>query len=193
MYRYAVQLFGITLFALALIWFAGPGDASQISSGSSDAVLWADTVHINLNEVIPPEETTASQSRDTFFKNVKKLTQTAFNIRNHYMEEVDIEEIIKSGLDGMLSDLDRFSVLMEKTAYDNLMESTHGKYEGLGMRIDARDGRILIVSPIEGTPAYRKGLLAGDVVWEIDGNSTEDMSASEASNRQPRHCREAGV
>jgi carboxyl-terminal processing protease len=62
------------------------------------------------------------------------------------------------------------------------MESTHGKYEGLGMRIDTRDDRVVIISPIEGTPAYRRGLRAGDVIWEIDGNATYEMTSSEAAD-----------
>jgi len=179
MLRYTVQLFGITLFALATIWFVGSGEAVQ-SSGSDEPVLWADTVHINL-EAASSEQEEQARKRDSFLRDVKKLTQTAFNIRNQYMEEVNSEEIIKAGVKGMLSDLDRFSVLMEKSSYDALMESTHGKYEGLGMQIDARDNRIRIIAPIEGTPAYRKGLRAGDVVWEIDGQSTEGMTASDAS------------
>jgi len=180
MYRFAVQLFGITVFALALIWLADPGDASQMSSERPEPVLWADTVHINLDQDNPPVEVSPSQSRDTFLSNVRKLTQTAFNIRNHYMEEVDIEQMIKAGVVGMLSDLDRYSVLMEADAYDALMESTHGKYQGLGMQIDERDGRIIIISPIEGTPAYRKGLRAGDVIMEIDGHDTDGMGSAEA-------------
>ena len=179
MLRYTVQLFGITVFAIALIWFVGSGEANQ-TSDASEPVLWADTVHINLEEqgekeIAPPVK------RDSFLKDVKKLTQTAFNIRNHYMEDVDTHEIIKAGMRGMLSDLDRFSVLMEKSSYDALMESTHGKYEGLGMQIDSRDNRIVIVSPIEGTPAYNKGLRAGDIIWEIEGQPTEGMSSSDAS------------
>ncbi len=180
MYRFTVQLFGITLFALALIWFADPGDASQIASQRPEPVLWADTVHINLDGENPAVETQQPQSRDTFLRSVKKLTQTAFSIRNHYMEEVDVDEIIKAGVIGMLSDLDRYSVLMESDAYESLMESTHGKYEGLGMQIDSRGDRIIIISPIEGTPAYRKGLRAGDVIWGIDGYDTEGMSTSDA-------------
>ena len=179
MARYTVQLFGITLFALATIWFVGSGEAVQ-NSGSDEPVLWADTVHINLEEGSSEQEEQAKK-RDSFLRDVKKLTQTAFNIRNQYMEEVDTREIIKAGVKGMLNDLDRFSVLMEKSSYDALMESTHGKYEGLGMQIDARDDHIRIIAPIEGTPAYRKGLRAGDVVWEIDSQSTEGMTASDAS------------
>ncbi|HKK19825.1 MAG TPA: S41 family peptidase, partial [candidate division Zixibacteria bacterium] len=176
--RYTVQLVGITVFALALIWFVGSGEAVQ-TSASAEPVMWADTVHINVPEVQPKED--ARTNRDTFLSDVKKLTQTAFNIRNQYMEEVNADDIIKSGIQGMLKDLDRYSVLMEKSSYDALMESTHGKYEGLGMQIDARDGHIIIVSPIEGTPAYRKGLRAGDVILKINGKSTAGMSSADAS------------
>lgn len=181
MVRYTAQLFGVTLFALALIWFAAPGDAVQSSDLNREAVLWADTVHINLNDTEERPARPERDPRDTFLNNVKKLTQTAFQVRNNYMEDVDADDLIRSGISGMLSDLDRFSVLLEKTAYDNLMESTHGKYEGLGMQIDARDNRIIIISPIEGTPAYRKGLRAGDIIMEIDGQTTYDMKSSDAA------------
>ncbi|UCG62127.1 MAG: S41 family peptidase [Candidatus Zixiibacteriota bacterium] len=179
MVRYTIQLFGITVFALALIWLVGSGEAVQ-SSKSTGPVLWADTLHINVDEGSSKEDAD-KKIRDTFLADVKKLTQTAFNIRNQYMEEVDTKEIIKAGIEGMLEDLDRFSVLMEKQSYDALMESTHGKYEGLGMQIDSRGNRIVIITPIEGTPAYRKGLRAGDVIYEIDGKDTEGMSSSDAS------------
>ncbi len=182
MLRYTVHLFGITVFAIALIWFAGPGDASQLAVADTGPVLWADTVHINLESSNEGTEVKAPQSRDTFFKAVKRLTETARHVRQGYMEDVDMEEIVNAGIEGMLSDLDRYSVLLEKQEYDNLMESTHGKYQGLGMRIDARDDRILIASPIEGTPAYRRGLRAGDVIWKIDGKSTEGMSTSDAAD-----------
>lgn len=184
MVRYSVQLFSLTVFAIALIWFAGSGEAYQGDEiVINDPIYFADTFHIDLEEKSdsPINEVSPREKRETFLRDVKKLTQTAFEIRNKYMEEVDTEEIIKSGIKGMLSDLDRYSNLLEKASYDALMESTHGKYEGLGMQIDSREERIRIISPIEGTPAYRQGLRAGDIVWDIEGISTEGMTASEAS------------
>lgn len=182
MYRYSVRLFGLTVFALALIWWAGPGDAVQITD-ADEAVLWADTSYHNLEEVeSQSKDRNPLDDHDSFLRNVKKLDESAFKIRNQYMEDIDSEKLLKAGIRGMLADLDRFSVLMERQSYDALMESTHGKYEGLGMRIDTRDDRVVIISPIEGTPAYRRGLRAGDVIWEIDGHSTHEMSSSDAAD-----------
>ena len=182
MVRFTIQLFGITVFALAMIWMVGSGEAVQ-SSNSEEPILWADTVQIDLSEGVDSLDTESAESkRDSFFRDIKKLSQVAFNIRNHYMEEVDTEAIIKAGIKGMLSDLDRFSVLMEKSSYDALMESTHGKYEGLGMVIDSRDDRIIIISPIEGAPAHRRGLRAGDIIWQIEDKDTQGLKTSDASN-----------
>ena len=182
MVRFSIQLFGITVFALAMIWVVGSGEAVQ-SIASSDPVFWADTLQIDLTEGQDKSNETKSpkSKRDSFFRDIKKLSQVAFNIRNHYMEEVDTEEIIKAGIRGMLSDLDKFSVLMEPRSYDALMESTQGKYEGLGMMIDSRDDRIIIISPIEGSPADRRGLRAGDIIWKIEDTETEGLRTSEAS------------
>lgn len=189
MFRFTAKLFGVTVLALGLVWFASPGDAVQ-TSGNDSSILWADTtgaaiyaedtVHINVGQEAADSESQVSRN-DNFLRDVKKLTQTAFQIKNQYMEDVDMDQIIKAGIVGMLSDLDRFSVLMEKQSYDALMESTHGKYEGLGLQIDSHADHITIVSPIEGTPAYNKGLRAGDIIWEIDGKSTYNMTSSDAA------------
>jgi carboxyl-terminal processing protease len=61
------------------------------------------------------------------------------------------------------------------------MESTHGKYEGLGMEIDSRNDHITVVTPMEGTPAQKRGLRPGDQIYEIAGKSTYKMSTSDAS------------
>ncbi len=181
MIRFSVQLFGLTVFAIALIWVVGTGEAVQTASAGNE-ILWADTVHLNVSEPATEKKIEKKKNtRDSFLRDVRKLTQTAYNIRNRYMEEVNTEEIIKAGIQGMLSSLDRYSVLMEPVAYNSLMESTDGKYEGLGMQIDARDNHIVIVAPIEGTPAYRKGLRAGDSIWKINDKPTDGMSTSDAS------------
>jgi carboxyl-terminal processing protease len=182
MVRYSVQLFGLTIFALGLIWFAGNGEAVQ-SSQQSVSPVYADTVHLEIQREssVNSPDTSAATKRDTFLRGIKRLQHAAYMIRNNYMEEIDSDKMFKAGIRGMLEDFDRFSVLMEKQSYEALMETTHGKYEGLGMQIDSREEHIIIITPIEGTPAYRMGLHAGDMIMEINGKSTSGMTSTDAS------------
>jgi carboxyl-terminal processing protease len=97
------------------------------------------------------------------------------------MDTVNSKDVTYAGIRGMLDVLDPFSVLLERSSYDRLMESTEGKYEGLGMQIDLREDTVTIVAPIEGTPAERVGLHAGDRIIKIDGQSTDGMSTEDAA------------
>ena len=174
MKRFTLSILALTVFLMGLIWIAGSGEAVQ-------PPILADTVHINLDETPQPADTAAKDSRETLFREIKKFDQTVFDIKNRYMEDVDVTKLINSGIKGMLEDLDRYSVLMEKQSYDQLMETTHGKYEGLGMEIDARNDHIIIVTPMEGSPAYKRGLKSGDVIYEIDGKSTFKLTTADAA------------
>lgn len=174
------MIVSLTVFLCGLIWMVGSGEAVQ--GQTSEPIYLADTVHINLNETGSEfEVSSAEETRETLFKEIKKFNQVVYDVKNRYMEEIDTKSLINAGIRGMLEDLDRFSVLMEKKSYDRLMESTSGKYEGLGMEIDSRDDYITIVTPMEGTPAYRKGLKSGDKITKIDGKSTLDMTTADAA------------
>ncbi|MFH0931219.1 MAG: PDZ domain-containing protein, partial [Candidatus Zixiibacteriota bacterium] len=149
----------LALAAVAIIWIVGLGQTGEQTLQAQP------------------------QTRDTIMRYSKLLAQAAYNINDRYVEEVDPKELGYAGIRGMLELLDPFSALLEKKTYDKLIEFTHGKYEGLGMTIDTRkDKYIIIVSPIEGTPAFRMGLRAGDRIIEIDGKETYGMSTEEASN-----------
>ncbi len=175
-----MMIFSLTAFLLGLIWVVGTGEA--VAPPETKTIILADTVHINLDELPTADsEVKNRDSRETLFKEIKKFNQTVYDIKNRYMEDIDTEELINAGIRGMLEGLDRFSVLMEKRSYDQLMESTHGKYEGLGMEIDARDDHIIIVTPMEGSPSYRRGLKSGDQIFEINGQSTFKMTTADAA------------
>ncbi len=174
------MIVSITVFLCGLIWVVGSGEAVQ--GKTPEPIYLADTVHINLNETPSEiEEASAEETRETLFKEIKKFNQVVYDVKNRYMEEIDTKSLINAGIRGMLEDLDRFSVLMEQRSYEQLMESTSGKYEGLGMEIDSRDDYITIVTPMEGSPAYRKGLRSGDKITKIDGTSTKDMTTADAA------------
>ncbi|MFH2037055.1 MAG: S41 family peptidase [Candidatus Zixiibacteriota bacterium] len=184
MKQFSLLVIAITAFMLGLIWAVGSTEATQQPPTQTLFLELADTVHFNLdqNNEINNSEVKPEDTRETLFKEIKKLNQTVYDIKNRYMEEINTEDIINAGIRGMLRDLDRYSVLMEQKSYERLLESTHGKYEGLGMEIDSRDDYITVVTPMEGTPAQEVGLHPGDQIIKIDGKSTYKMTTSDAAS-----------
>ena len=125
--------------------------------------------------------TFAQSSGDSIYSLVKLASDIAFKINARYVDKPDIQDLIHSGIRGMIETLDPFSEFLEQSDFEHLMETTSGKYSGLGMTIFLKDGWVTVVAPMEGTPAYRQGLRAGDKIIEIDGKSTEGMNTFEAS------------
>lgn len=175
-----LKLFAIMVAVVAvfLIWTVGEGGASQ---GELKDAIYGQEVFVQADNA-PTQADFNTGSKHSLAYYTKLMADIAYKIHNRYMEDVDPEKLIESGINGMLEDLDPYSVVLKKKSYDALMENTHGKYEGVGMQIDLRDGRVTIISPIEGTPAYRLGLQAGDKIMKIDSVSTDGMSTEEAAN-----------
>ena len=154
--------FGLVAVALALI---------------SVAIIWV----VGLGEATEETAEVPKYEQKSIYSYIKLLDNVAFYINQKYVDSIDVKEMTYSGIRGMIETLDPFSTLQDVKAHDQLMEMTEGKYEGLGMTIAKRGDFITIISPIEGTPAYRMGLRAGDQVTRIDGESTQGMSTEEAS------------
>jgi carboxyl-terminal processing protease len=100
--------------------------------------------------------------------------------RSSYVDTVETRELIENALRGMLQALDPNSVLLTPEAYEDLQIQLEGSFEGVGITLGQRDGWITVISPIEGTPAYRAGMRAGDRIVGIDSLSTEGMTTTEA-------------
>ena len=130
---------------------------------------------------VEPKPAEVQKDEGNIYTYTKLFDAIAWNINARYMEEVSTKDLIYSGIRGMMEILDPFSVMLEKKSYERLMESTHGKYEGLGMAIDSRDNYIVVMSPLEGTPAFHMGIQAGDRIIKIDGKSTFGLSTEEAA------------
>ena len=143
----------------------------------SVAIIWA----VGLGEATEETKVTAEDERNTLISNIKLLDNIAYWINSRYVDSVDVKYMIRSGINGMIETLDPFSDLQDATEHGRLMEATEGKYEGLGMTISEREGSIIVISPIEGTPAYRMGIRAGDQIIKIDGKSTDGMTTEDAS------------
>lgn len=124
----------------------------------------------------------AQKPNDSLYSFIRLSSDIAFRISARYVDDVEAKELVYSGIRGMMDILDPFSEFLERMDYDKLQEATKGKYQGLGMTIMMKDDVVTVVAPMEGTPAYRMGLRAGDQIIKIDGKSSRGMSTQEASS-----------
>ena len=113
------------------------------------------------------------------------LTTVTQQIRQHYVdpEKTSYKDLIYGALRGMLQSLDAHSQFLDPDMYSDMKEDTSGQFGGLGIVISLKDGVLTIVAPMEGTPGFDAGLLPGDKVIEIEGDSTEGLSLPEAVKR----------
>ena len=103
-------------------------------------------------------------------------------IKDAYVEPIDDRTLMKAALRGLLSDLDPHSAYLEQEDAEALLQQTEGEYTGIGIEIEQRaDRSLLVVAPIDGTPAARAGLRAGDLIVAIDGQSLTADGADAAS------------
>ncbi len=118
--------------------------------------------------------------KEELYDQVKIFSEVLSKIREDYVEEVEVKKLIYGAIKGMVGTLDPFSQFMEKDINKVLKEDTKGEFGGLGIRIAIRDKRLTVVTPLPGTPAYRLGILPGDKIVKIEGESTEGITLLEA-------------
>jgi carboxyl-terminal processing protease len=101
-------------------------------------------------------------------------------IRAEYVDPPDEKELIRAAIQGMLTSLDPHSGYLPPAAYDEVREDTSGKFGGLGIEVTMEEGIVKVVSPIDETPAARAGILANDLIVEIDGQAIQGLTLDEA-------------
>ncbi|HUP18800.1 MAG TPA: S41 family peptidase [Gemmatimonadota bacterium] len=117
---------------------------------------------------------------DDPYQAIKLLNEAIHQVTDKYVDPVSADSLYFRALEGMLMSLDPYSQLLTPQDYSDLRISTEGNYEGLGIQIDIRDQILTVVAPIEGTPAYKAGLRAGDQILAVDGGSTAGWSQEKA-------------
>lgn len=101
-------------------------------------------------------------------------------IRANYVEEISDEQLLDSAIRGMLNDLDPHSSYLPPTDFEDMREDTRGAFGGLGIEVARDNGLIRVVTPIDGTPAERAGILPGDLIFQIDGTDIRGMDLNQA-------------
>ncbi|MDR2853005.1 MAG: S41 family peptidase [Burkholderiaceae bacterium] len=104
-------------------------------------------------------------------------------IKSDYVDPVDEKKLIKDAISGMVAGLDPHSQYFDTKAYKEFREDTSGRFVGVGIEITQEDGLIKIVSPIEGSPAFRAGIKPNDLITRIDDATTRGMTISQAVKR----------
>lgn len=119
-------------------------------------------------------------SGEETYKGLKLFTDVIDLIEKNYVDEVDTEKLMQKAIQGMVRSLDPHSSFLPPEAFEELQVDTHGEFGGIGIVITVKDGILTVVSPIEGTPAYKAGILAGDKIIKVDNESTQEMELWEA-------------
>ncbi|MFK5951982.1 MAG: S41 family peptidase [Desulfobacterium sp.] len=114
--------------------------------------------------------------KEQTYESLKLFSDVLQEIEENYVDEVDAEQLIQDAIKGMVDNLDPHSNFMPPEAFDELQDDTKGEFGGIGIVISMKKGILTVVSPIEGTPAYKAGIMAGDVIAKIDDHTTAELA-----------------
>jgi carboxyl-terminal processing protease len=113
---------------------------------------------------------------------VRQLADVMQLIKEQYVVPVDDATLLHGAIKGMLGNLDPHSDFLEKSDYQDMQDLTSGQYNGIGIDVGVdQDGNIIVVSPVDGSPAAKAGVQAGDAILAVDGTSTDGLSLDQAS------------
>ena len=104
-------------------------------------------------------------------------------VKSDYVEAVDEKKLISDAIGGMVAGLDPHSVYFDKKSWKEFREGTSGRFVGLGIEVGMEDGLVKVVSPIEGSPAFRAGLKPGDLITRIDDTPVKGLGLEQAVKR----------
>ncbi|AHJ13263.1 MULTISPECIES: S41 family peptidase [Sulfurospirillum] len=111
-----------------------------------------------------------------------KFTRVLATIEKYYVDDIKIDDIVKKSIEGLLTNLDAHSSYLDEKHFKDLKIQTDGEFGGLGITVGQRDGALTVIAPMEGTPADKAGVKAGDIILKINKQSTLNMTIDEAVN-----------
>ncbi len=120
-----------------------------------------------------------AKTQDTY-QSLETFTAILYMIQQNYVEEVESKKLLDGAIKGMLNSLDPHSSYMTPEGFKELQIETKGSFSGIGIEISMKDSVLTVVSPIDGTPAFKKGLKANDKIIKIEDEFTKDMTLMEA-------------
>ena len=133
--------------------------------------------------IIPLKAINADTSRQETYKQLNLFGDVFQRVQEQYVEEVTDKKLIESAISGMLQSLDPHSSYLSADSYKDMQVKTKGKFGGLGIEITMEDGVVKVVSPIDDTPAAKAGMMSGDLIIGVDGESIRGLTINESVSK----------
>lgn len=114
------------------------------------------------------------------YEELKTFSEVLNQVQRHYVDETKTKELVQGAIRGMLSTLDPHSAYMTPEMYKEMQVETKGEFGGVGIQIGVKDSRLAVIAPIEGTPAQRAGIKAGDFIVKVNDETTKDLTLMDA-------------
>lgn len=144
-------------------WVVGPMIAIALLGGVVIGKGWERTGH-------------ASET----YEELKTFSEVLNQVQRHYVDETKAKDLIQGAIRGMLATLDPHSAYMTPEMYKEMQVETKGEFGGVGIQIGVKDNRLAVIAPIEGTPAHRAGIKAGDFIVKVNDETTKDLTLMDA-------------
>ena len=123
----------------------------------------------------------ATPPEDGTYKQLELFARVLSYVQNNYVEKVDERQLVYGAIRGMLETLDPHTVFMPPEVFKEMKIDTSGEFGGLGLDVVRRGDAVVVVSPLDDTPAARAGIQPGDEILAIDGESTVGMDVARVS------------
>ncbi|HEX8279734.1 MAG TPA: S41 family peptidase [Chthoniobacterales bacterium] len=126
----------------------------------------------------------AAVEDDTGYAQISVFARAVQLIRQDYVDEkkISYHDLIYAAMKGMLASLDPHSQFMDPGDFKDMQDDTRSRFNGLGIEVSVKNGLLTVITPMEDTPAAKAGILSGDQILRINGNSTEKMELQDAVN-----------
>ncbi len=141
---------------------------------------------------VPPAQTASNaaerivtdpNSKDAVYDDIAVFTEALLLVRRQYADEKSFRDLIYGAIDGMLVSLDPHSGFLKPEAFQELSEETSGHFSGIGIHVGIKDGCVVVLAPIDGSPASHAGLVSGDKLIKIDRANARGISMDETVHR----------
>ncbi|WP_455244481.1 S41 family peptidase, partial [Petrachloros mirabilis] len=114
------------------------------------------------------------------YEELRTFSEVLTQVQKNYVDETKIKDLVQGAIRGMLATLDPHSAYMTPEMYKEMQVETKGEFGGVGIQIGVKDNHLAVIAPIDGTPAQRAGIKAGDFITKVNDEPTKDLSLMDA-------------